>query len=258
MVKNLKDNETVFTPLDVIKSEAKRRNVPVDFFKVPEGMIVTFQTVAFKFVQERFEGEPKRWFYGDAQPLQIVNFGRKKIGVIKCWIGAPAAAMTLEELIACGANKIIEVGMAGGIQDYLQLGEIVVVKKALRDEGTSLHYFPSEKEFEPSEKLRERLIKILMEKKLRYRVGSVWTTDGVYRETKSKFLKFRELGVLGVNMETSALFAVAKYRNVQIASIQVISDILSEKGWLPAFSHVNVVENLKKAIEHAIECLAEI
>lgn len=184
------------------------------------------------------------------------QFEDKEIGIIKCWIGASAAVMTFEELIACGARKIIEVGMAGGLQQYLQLGEMIVVNEAIKDEGASSHYFPLESKFESSLRIRKLLIEVLEERKVRYRVGPVWTTDGVYRETRSKFLRFRKEGVLGVNMETSALFAVAKYRNVEIASLQVVSDILSEKGWLPAFSHKSVVDSLKRAIECAVECLA--
>jgi len=38
------------------------------------------------------------------------------------------------------------------------------------------------------------------------------TTDGVHRETRGKPAKFRKFGVLAVNMETSALYAVAKHR----------------------------------------------
>ena len=60
------------------------------------------------------------------------------------------------------------------------------------------------------------------------------TTDGVYRETRGKLRKYKSGGVVVVNMETSAIFAVAKYRKVEAASPQIISDILTEKGWLQA------------------------
>lgn len=88
-------------------------------------------------------------------------------------------------------------------------------------------------------------------------MGAVWTTDGVYRETLEKFRKFRDAEVLAVNMETSAVFAVAKYRNVEAASIQVISDVLSEKGWLQAFEQQAVRENSKRAVEIALRTLTE-
>jgi len=48
-------------------------------------------------------------------------------------------------------------------------------------------------------------------------------------ETIGKFRRFKESGVLAVNMETYAVFALAKYRNIEVASLQVISDILNRK-----------------------------
>jgi uridine phosphorylase len=56
------------------------------------------------------------WMYGDAQPFCIGRFNNVEIAFIRLWIGAPAAAMTLEEVIACGAETIFEVGLSGGLQ----------------------------------------------------------------------------------------------------------------------------------------------
>jgi len=46
-----------------------------------------------------------------------------------------------------------------------------------------------------------------------------------------------------------AVFALAEYRNVKVASLHVISDILSETGWLQAFEQ----QIVKKVIEIALE-----
>ena len=51
-----------------------------------------------------------------------------------------------------------------------------------------------------------------------------------------KFRRFRDSGVLAVDMETSAIFAVAKYRGVEVASAQVISDILTERDGSQPFT----------------------
>jgi purine-nucleoside phosphorylase len=50
-------------------------------------------------------------------------------------------------------------------------------------------------------------------------------------------------------METPAVFALAEYRNVKVALLQVISDILSETGWLQVFEQ----QIVKKVIEIALE-----
>ena len=172
-------------------------------------------------------------------------------------VGAPAAVAMLEELIACGAETMFEVGISGGLQSFLKPGGIVVVTEAVRDEGTSSHYLPSEVRLESSVKLRELLVQQLTADGIEHKTGPVWTTDGVYRETRGKFLKFSGRGVLAVNMETSALFAVAKYRNVEIASAQVISDVLSMEGWFPAFRHQTVSSSLKRLLASTAKALAK-
>ena len=90
---------------------------------------------------------------------------------------------------------------------------------------------------------------------VKYCAGSVWSTYGVYRETIKKFRKFRDAGVLAVDMETSAVFAVAKYRKIEAASAMVVSDILAETGWLQAFEHDSVIGNAGLLLKCVLEAL---
>jgi len=96
--------------------------------------------------------------YGDAQPFCVGQFHNASVGLLRLWIGAPAAVMTLEETIACASKTILEVGMAGGLQPYLKPGDIVIVTQAIRDEGTSHHYPPPEVKVESTPKLRDMLV----------------------------------------------------------------------------------------------------
>lgn len=60
-----------------------------------------------------------------------------------------------------------------------------------------------------------------------------------------------------MNMETSAIFALAKYRNVEAASVQVISDILTENGWLQAYEHHSVLESTEAVLKAVLNVLSE-
>ena len=248
-------DKPLFTPEDFLQYEARRRGVSIEDFKIPNRLVLVYQRSAFEHVKRILRGKTIEWLYGKLRPFSIGIVDGKEVGVFRAWIGAPAAAAMLEELIACGANRIFEVGVSGGVHPSLELGDYVVVTEAIRDEGTSNHYFPPKVKLESSPRLRELLIHELTQEGAKYAVGSVWTTDGVYRETRGKFLKFRGQGVLAVNMETSALFAVAKYRGVEIASAQVISDILTEKGWLFAFADKKVKSRLKTLLKLTIKAL---
>jgi len=253
----LGEDELIFTPEDFIQYEARRRGVDREYFQIPSRLILLYQKSAFKYTRQVLKGKTIDWLYGKSRPFCIGVVDGKEIGSFRVWVGAPAAAAMLEELIACGAKSVFEVGMAGGLQSLSKPGDIMVVTEAIRDEGTSNHYFQPGVRLEASPKLRDLLIQRLNIKGIKHKVGPVWTTDGVFRETKSKLLKFRSQGALAVNMETSALFAVAKYHKIEIASAQVISDVLSEEGWQPAFRHKKVSGSLRTLLNTAIEILAE-
>ena len=254
----MSEDEPVFTPFDFVRYVAENKKIAVDTIKVPQRLLMTYQRSTYEHAKKSIDGRPVDWWpYGESQPFCIGQFNDVEIGLGRFWIGAPAAAMTLEEMIACGAKTIFEVGVSGSLQTFLQPSDIIVVKEAIRDEGTSHHYLPPEVKVESSTSLRNKLIKHLDERKIRHFAGRVWSTDGVYRETRSKFRRFRDSGVLAVNMETSAIFAVAKYRNVEAASAQVISDVLSESGWLQAFGHQSVRKSTEALVPAVLEVLSE-
>lgn len=253
------EDEPIFTPQDFIRYIAEVKKLPISAIKVPERLLITYQRSASEYAKSLINAELLEWWiYGENQPFCVGKFNNVEIGLGRFWISASAAATTLEEVIACGAKKIVEIGLSGGLQQFLKPGDIIVVTEAIRDEGTSYHYFPPEVKVESSEDLRDKLLKQLNMKGAKYYCGKVWSTDGVYRETRGKFLKFKRAGVLAVNMETSAIFAVSKYRGIKTASVQVVSDILSETGWLPAFEHEAVREGVKIAINAALEALSKV
>ncbi|MEM3642150.1 MAG: nucleoside phosphorylase [Candidatus Bathyarchaeia archaeon] len=253
----MSEDKAICNPTDYIRYFAESRKVLVDALKIPQRLLITYQRSTFECAKNLINGKPFEWLYGESQPFCIGHFNNTEIGVAHFWIGAPAAAFTLEEAIACGAKTIFEVGVSGGIQEFLKPADIIVITEAIRDEGTSHHYFPPEVKVESSPRLREPLTKCLNEGKIKHFVGPAWSTDGVYRETLGKFRKFRDSGVLAVNMETSAIFAIAKYRNVEAASAQVISDILTEKGWLQAFHEKSVRESAEVLLKAVLETLSK-
>ncbi len=251
------DEEPVYTPADFIRYVADSRKIPVETFSVPERLLITYQRSTYELARKLVNGEtPGWWVYGDAQPFCAGRFGDVDIGIGRLWIGAPAATMTLEELIFCGAKTIFEVGLSGGLQEFLKPADIVVVTEAVRDEGTSQHYLPAAVRVEASRQLRELLVSILNSKGAKHFVGAVWSTDGVYRETRAKFRKFKSAGVMAVDMETSAIFSLAKYRNVEAASAQVISDVLTESGWRQAWRDKSLVENAQLLLGCVLETLS--
>jgi purine-nucleoside phosphorylase len=61
--------------------------------------------------------------------------------------------------------------------------------------------------------------------------GKVWTTDAPYRETRNKVLKRKEEGCLCVDMECSAITALAQFRNKEIFQFFYAADNLDSAKW---------------------------
>jgi len=151
-------------------------------------------------------------------------------------MGAPYAAAFLESLIVWGADEIIFFGWCGAISTDLCAGDIIVPTASLSDEGTSRHYGQALGEFIQADAgLRNDLKTMLKSHAVSVCSGSVWTTDAVFRETRAKVEQLQTAGMLAVEMETSALFAVAAFRQVRLASVLVVSDELGTLTWKPGF-----------------------
>jgi uridine phosphorylase len=146
---------------------------------------------------------------------------------------APFVAAVLEELIAFGCRKFVACGSAGVLDGNLKKGTVVVPSAAVRDEGTSYHYLPPEREIEADPDVVAIIESVLQSHGVTYRVGKTWTTDGLYRETKNRIAKRKAEGCLTVEMECSAFLAVARFRGVRFGQLLATGDDVSGDQWDP-------------------------
>ena len=151
-------------------------------------------------------------------------------------IGAPYAAMMLETLIAWGARRIIFLGWCGAVSKQVKIGDIILPTSALVDEGTSRNYaVPDNGQSKPASAMVSLIEQVLEDNRVDFHSGKIWTTDAVYRETREKVENYQKQGVLAVEMEVSALFSVARFRQVELSAMLVVSDELSAFKWRPGF-----------------------
>lgn len=194
-------------------------------------------------VQELEHGDRIRKRIGDVVLLkdsQLALIGR-------FGIGAPAVVAQCEELIACGARRIISLGTAATIQTpEIGIGDVVVCKKAFSDEGTSRHYFEERRKFRATKELVNEIRARLNHKGLRCKKGVAWTTDAPYRETTKKRDAFIAKGAGVVDMEASALYMLARYRKVDALSVFVVGDSVAKSTWKGHFNDKKVRKKLKR------------
>jgi len=235
-------HEALFHPKDYLKYRKFKK-------KFPKKCVITYQSSVLRYFKRKYKGkyESLRLHHN----VTVHKIKGQNLGFLKLnGIGAPNAVTYFEELIALGIKEFINIGTAGGLQHE----GIFLCTKALRDEGTSHHYLPHGKYTFPDKKLTLKFKKQLINAGLNPEESTTWTIDAPYRETKAEVEHYRKKGVATVEMEASALFAVARYRKVKIASAFVVSDMLG-KNWEPKFYHLSLKKTLNKVLDSAIGCL---
>lgn len=171
--------------------------------------------------------------------------------------GAPYAVMLLEALAVWGASRIIFYGWCGAVSDSVKIGDIIVATSAFVDEGTSKHYGYDEISDNgvvlPSFDLTGTIKGLLRQSGIFFHEGPVWSTDAIYRETPEKVAYYKEKNVLGVEMELSAIYSAAGFRNIEAAGILVVSDEISTLKWKPGFRDDRFQEGRSAACEALIK-----
>jgi uridine phosphorylase len=164
-------------------------------------------------------------------PIWTLRRHGQDIAVFHPGVGAPLAAAFLEEAIALGARKVVACGGCGTLSPAVRAGDIVLPSAAVRDEGTSFHYAPPSRVIEADGRALAVAKTVLEQRGQPFAVGKVWTTDAIYRETRSKVQRRLSEGCLVVDMEASAFFAVARFRGIQFAQLLYGGDDLSGEQW---------------------------
>lgn len=212
--------------------------------KCPPKCIIAYQSSTLNHFKRSYKFTSKIKLNND-----FIIWQYKDIGFVRIpGIGSPNAVTYLEELVALGGKIFITIGSAGGLNKQ----GIFLCNKALRDEGTSLHYAPRSINSYPDKKLTSKLGESMKQLEISYSKGATWTTDAPYRETNKKATAFIKMGICTVDMEASALFAVAKFRKVKIASSFVVGDVYTDKKWKPKFQKKHIKLKLNKLIDAAI------
>ena len=137
-------------------------------------------------------------------------------GIIGRVVGAPFAVLVAEELFASGCQLLISITSAGQILPLGQPPYVILIDKALRDEGTSYHYMPPSTYSHLHPALREIVCATWDHGRLPLHVGASWTTDAPFRETEAMIARCCAKSILAVEMEAAALYALAQARQFQI------------------------------------------
>ena len=214
---------STFDPYEVV-------NVIEDFPKVG---VSCFSKKLFDQLVEKFNGvEIAKSSNGNGKvPIYKINYKGHNLALFMSRVGAPACVVQYEELYAMGLEKIVVFGTCGVLNKEIDDLAIIIPDSAVRDEGTSYHYMKSTREIDVNPKYKEEFMKLLKEHNYSYIIGKTWTTDAPYRETRQKVIDRKKEGCICVEMECSAISALAKFRNKEVFQFFYAADNLDSAKW---------------------------
>ena len=152
-------------------------------------------------------------------------------------ISASVSVRSAERLIAGGVRTMLVMGATGSLRPDVTIGDYVVPTGAIREEGTSYHYMPPEYQPVGDGPATHALLAAAGGTDRRVHAGRVWTTDAMFREFESKVRAYGDDGVLGVDMESSALLTLAAVREVDVGILLTVSDHVFDPEWPNVFAH---------------------
>lgn len=164
-------------------------------------------------------------------PIFKAIYNGVEVALFMSYVGAAGCVAVIEEVLAMGADKLILFGTCGVLDASIEDCSIIIPNKAVRDEGTSFHYAKPSDEIEVNKKYIDEFVDILKEFECRYTIGKVWTTDGIYRETRGKVNSRKQAGCLCVDMECSAVAALAEFREKEVFQFFYAADNLDNETW---------------------------
>lgn len=162
--------------------------------------------------------------------LWLTACGGSQIGVVPCAVGAPYAVLVAEELHASGCRLVISVTSAGSILQIADPPYFLLIERAWRDEGTSMHYLPPSQWSELRPGLRQRLAGHFGELGEPVLHGAAWTTDAPFRETAPAIAAARAAGVHAVEMEAAGLYAYATATGRDVVCVAHVTNTMAVSG----------------------------
>lgn len=186
-----------FTPYILLTNFSKYVEIFADYYQVP------------------IIGKDANMPNASADGITIINFG----------MGSANAATIMDLLSSIAPKAVLFLGKCGGIKHNNSVGDYILPIAAIRGEGTSNDYFPTEVPSLPAFSLLRAVSSIVRDHGKDYWTGTVYTTNRRVWEHDTKFKDYLvSIRAIGVDMETATLFTVGFANHISTGALLLVSD----------------------------------
>lgn len=222
--------------------------LPGDPFRVP--LIAEFLSGVREVAHNREHLTMTGWYRG------------RQITATSTGMGCPSTAIAVEELARVGVSAFIRVGSTAALQPGIEPGDLVVSEGTLRNDGTSAAYvhpgFPAVPDLAITSTLTRLARDAADGRSYRVYSGINASDDAFYAETPEWIGQLSGMGMLNVEMESAALFVVARLRGLRAGMICSCSSNLVDGTSLYDDEHTRLREGWLRSIEAALDTAVEL
>jgi AMP nucleosidase len=160
---------------------------------------------------------------GADRPMQCATAG--DITIINFGMGSPSAATIMDLITAIEPKAVLFLGKCGGLKKRNKLGDLILPIAAIRGEGTSNDYFPSEVPALPAFALQKAVSTTIRDYEVDYWTGTVYTTNRRVWEHDEPFKEYlQKIRAYAIDMETATIFTVGFYNKIPTGALLLVSD----------------------------------
>jgi len=181
-------------------------------------LLCNFHNYVNKFAESNnveVKGIGKPMQCATADGITIINFG----------MGSASAATCMDLLSAIKPKAVLFLGKCGGLKRKNEVGDLILPIAAIRGEGTSNDYFPSEVPALPSFALQKAISTTIRDYNLDYWTGTCYTTNRRVWEHDENFKNYLgKIRAMAIDMETATIFSVGFYNEIPTGALLLVSD----------------------------------
>ena len=152
----------------------------------------------------------------------------KTVSIMGSGMGMPSSSIYAHELFDYyGVKQIIRVGTCGGLLADMQVGDLVLASAASTDSAMNRQRFSSwdfaaGADFD----LLTRVHDLAVKRGLNIRTGNVFASDWFYHPDEAFIENVQKMGILALDMESAALYALAQQHGRRALTILSVSDVI--------------------------------
>lgn len=196
---------------------------PADVAKV---VLMPGDPLRAKYIAEHYLEDPK--LFNDVRNMLGYTglYQGKRVSVMGSGMGVPSMCLYAHELYTqLGVEAIIRVGSTGSLPEHIHTGSIIIAMSAATNSDiASLYDSPAKLAPTADWDMLYAAVRACEARGIAHHVGQVVTSDVFYNPREDAPQRYRDLGILSVEMETAGLYIEAQASGKRAVSILSVSD----------------------------------